>query len=431
MVTSKLSNINSIRNELALKIHERHDEICAWYLEQAKLYPLPFYCSIDLRDAGFKMAPVDCNLYPAGFNNICGKDMDVAPKLFKKTIDDITFRLKLNTVKKILILPETHTQNTFYLENLYYLIQLLDSAGFETELAWDNPTQTLRDPIELKTASGRTLTAFPMIVGSKGRAQLSQDFEPDLIILNNDYSGGYPRYLDAIQQPIVPTYKAGWHTRKKSQHFSHYNNLAEKFATLIGVDPWFLQVTSESVDQVNFNESIGLEQTSAAVERILENTRKKYLEYGISQEPFAFIKSNSGTYGMGITVVRSTQELSSLNRREKNKMSVGKNKSAIESVIVQEGIPTSTIIDGLAGEPVIYMVGSETTGGFIRANTERGTEENLNSKGMIFKPLCMSDLEAPFEQPSKVKRENCVLEHVYGSLARLSALAAGKEISSF
>ncbi|MCR4331314.1 MAG: glutamate--cysteine ligase, partial [Sulfuricaulis sp.] len=41
-----------------------------WFRSQWLQTPAPFYCSVDLRNAGFKLAPVDTNLFPAGFNNL-------------------------------------------------------------------------------------------------------------------------------------------------------------------------------------------------------------------------------------------------------------------------------------------------------------------------------------------------------------------------
>jgi glutamate--cysteine ligase len=79
-------------------------------------------------------------------------------------------------------------------------------------------------------------------------------------------------------------------------------------------------------------------------------------------------------------------------------------------------------------------MGCDLIGGFLRTNTERGTEDNLNSQGMVFKKLCMSDLrqgdfseEDPQDEPPS---EEPILELVYGSVARLSALATGKELAA-
>jgi glutamate--cysteine ligase len=143
------------------------------------------------------------------------------------------------------------------------------------------------------------------------------------------------------------------------------------------------------------------------------------------------VKNNSGTYGMGIMVVHSAEEVRSMNRRTKHKMSVGKNKMPIHSVAVQEGVPTATLVDRLAAEPVIYLYGTELIGGFLRTNTEKGDEDNLNSQGMVFKMLCMSDLrelESDSEDGDALKKKP-ILEIVYGTIARVSALATGRELA--
>ena len=117
-------------------------------------------------------------------------------------------------------------------------------------------------------------------------------------------------------------------------------------------------------------------------------------------------------------------------------MSMGKGKTTIQSVVVQEGVPTATLVQRLAAEPVIYLVGAELIGGFLRTNTERGIEENLNSQGMVFQKLCMSDLKRPDRldetfggETDASDEDEPVLELVYGSIARLSALATGKELA--
>ncbi|MGQ0578127.1 MAG: glutamate--cysteine ligase, partial [Betaproteobacteria bacterium] len=41
-----------------------------WFRSQWQDHAAPFYASVDLRNAGFKLAPVDTNLFPGGFNNL-------------------------------------------------------------------------------------------------------------------------------------------------------------------------------------------------------------------------------------------------------------------------------------------------------------------------------------------------------------------------
>ena len=45
-------------------------QIERWFRSQWQEHAAPFYTSVDLRNSGFKLAPVDTNLYPGGFNNL-------------------------------------------------------------------------------------------------------------------------------------------------------------------------------------------------------------------------------------------------------------------------------------------------------------------------------------------------------------------------
>jgi glutamate--cysteine ligase len=413
----------AFKKGLAEKFRAKETEIREWYCARAKEAPPPMYCSVDLRDSGAKIVPVDSNLFPAGFNNVCPEDQRSAPAIFREQLIARTRSFGVQEPKKILLIPEAHTSNLYYLENLYYLRTIVENAGFEVRIGWITDTGTGSEPLRLKSATEKDIEAFTLEVAN-GEASAG-GFVPDVLLLNNDFSGGYPPILDQIRQPTLPSHRLGWHTRKKSEHFKHYNRLAAEFAAIAGIDPWIIQIETEEVDGVNFNDEIGIDRVADAAERILSHTKSAYQTRGIPAEPFVFVKNNAGTYGMGIMVVRSAEEIRTMNRRAKNKMSVGKNKRAIDSIAVQEGVPTATLVDRLASEPVIYLFGAELIGGFLRTNTERGTEDNLNSQGMVFRKLCMSDLRDDSEDENV---EETALEQVYGAVARLSALATGIEL---
>ncbi len=416
---------------LAEGIQKNRRSLWEWQMEYARKAPPPFYCSIDLRDSGHKIVPVDSNLYPGGFNNICPEDLRAAPPVFRAQIDAISTQRCQPTGKKVLIIPESHTNNIYYIENLYYLHQITQNAGFETRIGWYGPVApgSEQTPIRLKSQTGKELLAHPIRI--QDGILSAQDFVPDLILLNNDFSGGYPKPLDCVQQPIFPSHTLGWHSRKKSEHFNNYNRLAREFAEILNIDPWLIQIDTEEVTPVNFDENQGTEEVAQVVDRVLTRTRKAYESHNVNRKPFVFVKNNAGTYGMGIMVAYSADDLRNLNRREKNKMSVGKNKSLIQSVVVQEGVPTATLIDRLAAEPVIYLFGGQLVGGFLRTNSEKTDEGNLNSQGMVFKKLCMSDLRTPHQDEDLDDlKEEPILELVYGSIARLSALATGLELAA-
>lgn len=420
--------ISKTKKLLAAKIQQNRRALWDWHLSHARQAPPPFYCSIDLRDSGHKIVPVDSNLYPAGFNNICPEDLRAAPPIFKTQIDTIMAQAGKSEARRVLIFPESHTQNSNYIENLHYLTQIISAAGYEVKVGWfGGVPEGTSGALQLRSATDKLVEAWPISIEN---GELSVNgFVPDLIILNNDFSGGYPAPLDQVSQPIVPSHTLGWHTRKKSEHFVYYNELAAEFAKIVDIDPWFIQIDTQAVDGVNFNEERGIEQVVQATDGILKRTQEAYERHGIKQKPFVFVKNNAGTYGMGIMVVHSAEEIQKMNRRTKNKMSVGKNRQQIGSVVVQEGVPTATLVDRLAAEPVIYLAGCELIGGFLRTNTERSIEDNLNSSGMVFRKLCMSDLRSPEADPTDEDlKDEPVLELVYGSIARISALATGREL---
>jgi glutamate--cysteine ligase len=425
--------VSKTKKQLAAKIQKNQKRISEWYMNHARQAAPPFYSSVDLRDSGFKIVPVDSNLYPAGFNNVCPEDLRTAPSVLKAQLDVVFSKLEKSGANKVLIIPESHTTNLFYIENLYYLSQIFKSAGFDLQIGWYGAIpEGSAVPLVLKSATGKEVEARPITI--KDRQMTVQvgelTFVPDLILLNNDFSSGYPKAFDEVSQPILPSHILGWHSRKKSEHFKYYNELAGELAEILEIDPWILQIDTEEVSPVNFNEDEGIEKVAEVTDRILARTQAAYDKHKVEAKPFVFVKNNSGTYGMGIMVVHSGDELRQMNRRSKNKMSVGKNKLAISSVAVQEGVPTATLVDRLAAEPVIYLMGCELIGGFLRTNTEKGAEDNLNSQGMAFKMLCMSDLRELENDPDDEDNKTIpVLEMIYGAVARVSALATGKELA--
>lgn len=410
---------NHLQSKIAKAIFHKRTEVDAWLNKQFCTFteqgvPPPFYSSVDIRDSGFKVAPVDCNLFPAGFNNICEDDLQNAPKLIQKEIKNIS-AITQSPVKKILLIPESHTKNKNYLENIYTLKTILEKSGLEIELGWYDPLDT--PSIELTSATEKQLTFHAL--------SALDHFSPDWILLNNDFSSGYPEKLKTFQQPIFPDPRLGWHQRTKSHHFKFYNHFATQFAELIGIDPWLITIDSQAITQVNFSTGENIDQVYTQAKQMLTQIQLDYQKRGISEKPALYIKNDSGTYGIGIMVIHDAEEIKTMNRRAKNKMSVGKGHSEIHQVILQEGIPTRILSEGKTAEPVIYLVGTELLGGFVRVNSERDSIDNLNSPGMIFKKFCFKDLHDCWNNSDL--SDFPTLEAVYGSVAKLSALAATQE----
>jgi glutamate--cysteine ligase len=414
---------NEFRCHIVDRIFTKQKELDHWFEAQDKKAPPPPYTSIDLRDSGFKVAPVDSNIFPAGFNNICPDDWNLAAQTFKRIL---TERNGGETPKRVLVFPENHTNNKFYFENLWALREILNLGGFEVILGHMNPELVPNLPqgaTSVETANGRTIVlerAFRR-GGLLATERVTLD-KSDLVLLNNDFSNGVPPEFDGLGHTLTPNPSVGWHSRKKSEHLKHYEALATEFASILEIDPWLIIPRYSSVDNLNFETGEGLDRLAEETDKLIARLHKDYAERGIASEPFVYIKHNSGTYGRSIMNVKSGAEVLEMNRREKNKMNVSKGGVHVSSVVLMEGIPTNLKEDEETAEPVIYLAGSDAIGGFLRMNPNRDDRGNLNSPGAHFKTLCFQNL---FRSPTG---DNVILEKLYGALGRLSSLANGREM---
>ena len=422
------------------QILSNQTKIEAWFRSKWKEHKPPFYGSVDIRNAGYKMASIDMNLFPGGFNNLNPNFIQLASHAALDAVERACPQ-----AKSVLIVPENHTRNTFYLQNVYALSNILRNAGFEVRLGSINPEIT--EPVELETALGDTVTLEPL-QRTRGRVHLADGFSPCLILLNNDLSAGVPDILKDINQTVLPPLHGGWTTRRKTAHFSAYNGVAAEFAALVGMDEWQINPYFEQISGLNFQEREGEDALADAVERMLAKIQAKYDEKGITDQPFVIVKADAGTYGMGVMSVKSADEVRGLNRKNRNKMAKIKEGLEVSEVIVQEGIYTYETLHGAVSEPVVYMMDRFVVGGFFRVHEGRGADENLNATGMSFVPLNHAIPVAESDQNDECGRRvfeqwqelgvpqtkaadpdcGCNRLYVYGVMARLSLLAAAVEL---
>lgn len=405
--------------EIERRFLDQATAIEKWFRDQWHEHTPPFYCSVDLRNAGFKLAPVDTNLFPGGFNNLPPESLPLAVQAAMTAIDKIC-----PDARNLLLIPENHTRNQFYLQNVAQLANILGRTGLNVRIGSLLPD--IVAPTTLELANGATLTLEPL-VRSRGRLML-KDFDPCAVLLNNDLSAGVPEILRDLElQYVLPPLQAGWHARRKSQHFAAYDHVVNEFAAFIGLDPWLINPQFGWCGQVNFHERSGEECLAAQVDLLLSRMREKYREYGVTDQPFVVVKADAGTYGMGVMTVRDASEVTGLNRKQRNKMSVIKEGMEVTEVIIQEGVHTVETVDEGTAEPVVYMIDRYVVGGFYRINTSRGRDENLNAPGMQFKPLAF---EAPCSVPDCSMSPDAAPNRffAYGVVARLALLAGSLEL---
>ena len=412
--------------DLELRFLNAMPTIEHWFRAQWLEHAVPFYASVDLRNSGFKLAPVDTNLFPGGFNNLNPDFLPLCVQAMQSAVEKICPK-----ARGVLLIPENHTRNMFYLQNVAQLVTIIKQAGMRVRVGSLLPEITEATTIQLP--NGATLTLEPL--KRHGRRLVLEDqvsgagFDPCVVLLNNDLSGGVPDILKNLEQEVYPPLSAGWHMRRKSQHFAAYDRVANEFAKLLGIDPWLINPYFAVCNRVNFQERVGEACLAAQVDSVLQKMRAKYAEYGVKHDPFVIVKADAGTYGMGVMTVKDASEITGLNRRQRNKMAVVKEGLEVSDVLVQEGVYTFEHINDAVAEPVVYMVDHYVVGGFYRVHTERGVDENLNAPGMFFEPLA-------FESCCTLPNPDCAPDdtpnrfYAYGVVARLALLAASLEIEA-
>jgi glutamate--cysteine ligase len=288
----------------------------------------PIYSSFDLRDSNFKVAPVDANLFPAGFNNICDTDKEWAEELFKKYLE--TYYPKFGS--KILLLTEEHTKNAYYWDNVASLVDMMEGAGAKVAVAMP---RSFDGPLKVPTASGREVLVHSS-VRREGEVWIGGDFRADLIVSNNDFSREYPDFMQGLETPMNPPYELGWYRRKKHHFFSVYNEQALEFAKMIDLDPWLLQVRTQHFVDFDVSSEASRERLAKEVDDFLFLLRRDLKERSIDQPAFVFIKNNAGTYGLGVTRVGSGEEVLQWTYKARKKMKASKGGGGFNDVIIQE-----------------------------------------------------------------------------------------------
>ena len=422
MVPHLTTALNGPLLELERRFLAASPQIEHWLRGQWLEYTPPFYSSVDLRNSGFKLAPVDTNLFPGGFNNLNPAFLPLCVQAAMSAIEKFC-----PEAKSLLLIPENHTRNLFYLQNVAQIAAILKQTGLDVRIGSLLPDLAGPTPVDLE--NGQQLLLEPLL--RNGNRLGVAGFEPCAILLNNDLSAGIPAILRGLdEQVVLPPLHAGWAVRRKSNHFAAYDQVANDFAREIGIDPWRINPAFSVCRSVNFHERQGEECLAANVAAVLDIVRDKYREYEISETPYVVVKADAGTYGMGVMTVRSADEMIALNRRQRNKMSIGKEGLAVSEVLIQEGVHSFETVNGAVAEPVIYMIDRYVVGGFYRVHTGRGKDENLNAPGMHFEPLAFDTgcnlpdyrCDNPDSPPNRF--------YAYGVVARLACLAAAVELAN-
>jgi len=422
MVPHLITALTGPINELEQRIIDSMPATERWFRLEWMEHTPPFYTSVDIRNAGFKLAPVDTNLFPGGWGHLTPEMLPLAVQAAMAAIEKIC-----PEARNLLIIPENHSRTSSYLSSLAQLRRVFNMAGLNVRIGSISPD--VNEPLVLDLPNGESITLEP-VLRDRGRIGL-KNFDPCTILLNNDLSAGVPGILeDLYGQYLLPPLHAGWSTRRKSTHFRSYEEVTKRFGKLLGIDPWLINPLFGKCSDVDFASSVGLECLQTQVDTLLGKIRRKYKEYGIHEKPFVVVKADNGSHGLGVITVRDAKELAALEPNTLASMLVSKDGHMVHDALIQEGVLTQERVHEAVAEPVVYMVDRYVVGGFYRIHAGRGVDENLNSPGAGFVPLAFhhsTQLPQPGARPGASVPNRF---YMYGVIARLAMLAASYELEA-
>jgi glutamate--cysteine ligase len=422
MVPHLVTALTGPINELEQRVLDSMPAIERWFRLEWMEHTPPFYSSVDVRNAGFKLAPVDTNLFPDGWNHLTPEMLPLAVQAAMAAIEKIC-----PEARNLLLIPENHAENSFYLSNVAQLRRIFHMAGLNVRVGSIDPAIKKATTVELP--NGDTVTLEPVIRG-KRRLGL-KDFDPCTILLNNDLSAGVPGILEDIhEQYLLPPLHAGWATRRKSNHFKCYEEVAKRLGKLLGVDPWLINPMFDKCTEVNLVDGTGMECLSSNVDALLTKIRRKYKEYGIKEKAFVVVKADNGTSGMGIVTVRETKDLEAIVQRAQARAASAPHELAPHDILIQEGVLTKERMNDAVAEPVVYMMDRYVVGGFYRVHAGRGMDENLNAPGSSFVPLAFEQSTHLPQFGVKPGASAPNRFYMYGVVGRLAMLAASYELEA-
>ena len=313
-------------HELKQRLEENREKISQWMAQKRAEVPIPIYGSVDIRDAGWKVAVVDANHFPAGFNNTSPEDEVHIAQLLKNHINR-----KHEGCTWVHLYPESHTRNPGYVENVATIKRLIILAGFRCtvgspELEGHGSLAGISGPLKLDT------------VEVSGEQLLVKGEKPCLVLLNNDLTEGMVAGLGTHQ--VSPPPHMGWQRRRKSEHYQCLQSYVDEISEILDIDPWHLMTTWFVSEDKCLEKETCRQILAAEVDEFLARIAAKYEQLGIEREPVAFIKNDRGTYGLGIMAVTSGDELLNLSNRKFKRLMYSKGGVDVENFLIQEGVPT-------------------------------------------------------------------------------------------
>lgn len=423
MVPNLATALTGPIDELEQRILDSTPAIERWFRMEWMEHSPPFYSAVDIRNAGFKLAPVDLDLFPGAWNCLAPEMIPLAVQGAMAAIEKIC-----PEARNLMLVPDHRIAEPAYLSGLGQLVSIFHMAGLNVRVGSIDPAQNQTRTLTLQ--NGNTLAIEPIV--RVGKRLVLKHFDPCTILLNHDLGQGVPGIMEDLSgQYLLPPLHASWATRHRSSHYSAYEDVTKRFSKLLGVDPWLITPMYLNAPNLNLADTAGQARLADLVDELLQKIKRKYRDYGIDDKPFVVIKANQGRDASGLLTVRDAKELAKLHIPPLSPP--GSRSTTIRApataftgdLVLQEGVRTHERIDNAVAEPVVYLIDRYVVGGFYRVHPGRKDDEGLLEPGANYVPLVFSPPTGALTPEATPNRF-----YMYGVIARLAMLSASYELEA-
>ena len=168
--------------------------------------------------------------FPGGFNNLNPAFLPLCVQAIQAAVERVC-----PDARGVLLVPENHTRNTFYLQNVATLQSILRQAGMRVRIGSLLPELDAADD---DRAARRRLADARADRAQRARASASRTSIPAWCCSTTTCRPARRRSSRTSTSRSRRRSQAGWYNRRKSHHFAVFHEVAKEFATMLGIDPW-------------------------------------------------------------------------------------------------------------------------------------------------------------------------------------------------
>lgn len=333
----------------------------------------PFACSFDLRINDKKAFVVDANFFPAGWHRF------PFPKKSEWVVNQRRVKSFFHWTgdESIAVVPEHHIQNEEYLHNLAWLHNFFECCGFRTFIMPITDDGSIARKMVMDNifgpCQGTPLTYFPY--ECRKNQLVVEGVRMDFALSQYDGSKSELKLSKTVDLPFYPPHFCSWQHRRKHQYFESYHRFVSDVERELGQDLSSYRFKYDSFT-VQKDVKVPVTEHWDKVIAWVARTIVQPVDAG-----YWILKSDHGTYGLGVEVVSADEPIESWPVRKIKRFRHGRHNMPVLGLVLQEGIPSSVKIAGKVAERVDYYFLGENFSHFFRMHGQKSALENLNRPG--------------------------------------------------